>query len=170
MNKIILAGFVAFSLFSFTAHAEGKVAVVKLQAALNMVNEGKRAMASIKSEIDAKQKELDGLKTTIKTMRDALEKEQMVLSKDALESKTQEIQTKMMELQQKAMDYDTALKKKESDNVAAILGKLKLAVADLAKKGGYDMVYENSADVILYTTNAVDITQELVDAYNKSNK
>ncbi len=167
MKRFFVTLVVAFSFFGINlAHAEGKVATVSLQRALNEVEEGKKAKSSLEADFSAKQKEIESLKTELKTMRDNLEKQKMVLSEEALKTKTNEMQTKLMSLQQKASDYEQQLKQKEADSADKILGNLKLTLISLAKKSGYDMVYENSAGMILYAPNAPDITDDLIKTYN----
>ncbi len=153
-------------LISAHARAEDKIALVSLQRALNEVEEGKRAMAGIQADAAAKKRELDTLKETLKKMRDDVEKQKMVLTQDALQQKSNEIQGKFMELQQKAMQYDQDLKKKEGESVQKILQRLKDVVVGIAKQGGYDMVYENSAETVLYSSKGVDITPSVISAFN----
>lgn len=167
-NFRILLSVAAFFVLSFNivAHAEDKVALVSLQKALNGVEEGKKAMATIKADFDAKQKQLETMKAELKKTRDDLEKQKSVLSQEALKAKADEMQGKFMELQQKAMQYEKELKDKENASVSKILASLKSIVGTVAKSKGYTMVYENSADVVLYSANAVDITADVIAAYN----
>lgn len=149
------------------AEAQQKVAVVSLQQALNQTEEGKKSMAAIQADMQLKKKQLDDMKTELKSMRDEIEKQKMVLSKEALDAKAGAIQTKFLELQRKAVEYEQALRQKETDSVGKILKSLRTVVIELAKREKYDIVYENSADVILYSANAVDITAEVIKAYNR---
>lgn len=144
-----------------------KVAIVDLQKALNEVDEGKKAKAAIQADMDAKKKQLDVMKEEIKKMREDLEKQKAVLAKAALETKANAIQTKFLEFQQKAMQYDQELKQKEVASIQKILDALKLKVVALAKEKQYTIVYENSADIVLYSSTATDITGDLIQAYNK---
>lgn len=148
------------------AQAEEKIALVSLQRALNEVEEGKRAKTTLKADFDAKQKQLEALKADLKKMKDDVDKQKMVLSEEALKTKSNEIQTKFLELQQKAMEYEQELKKKEAESADKILTALKTLVLDLGKKNGYDIIYENSAEVVLYSSKGIDITPELIKVYN----
>lgn len=149
-----------------TAKAEGKIALVSLQSALNGVEEGKKAKAALQATFATKQKEIDTLKNDLQKMKDDLDKQKSVLSEDALRAKANEMQAKYADLQQKAMSYEQELKDKESESVQKILEALKTTVQDVAKKGGYDLVFENSAETVLYSTNATDITAEVIKSYN----
>ncbi|MDO8519103.1 MAG: OmpH family outer membrane protein [Deltaproteobacteria bacterium] len=169
MLKIILTLFVLIACSSSPvplAGAEEKIALVNLQQALNEVEEGKKAKAAIQADMDAKKKELEALKGALTKMKTDLEKQQSVLSKDAIASKSNEIQGKFMELQQKAMQYEQELKTKEEASVKSILNALKVKVGEMAKAKGYTLVFENSADVVLYSSG-VDITSDLISQYNK---
>lgn len=146
--------------------AQEKIAVVSLQRALNEVEEGKRAKASLKSDFDSKQKEIENMKNSLKKMKDDLDKQKMVLSEEALKTKSLEIQNKFMELQQKAATFEQDLKKREIQSTDKILTSLRTKVIALSKAKGYDLVFENSGDTVLYSTKAVDITADLISAYN----
>lgn len=162
---LVMGGFLGGS-FEAPAAAQEKIALVSLQRALNEVEEGKRAKTTLKADFDAKQGQLESLKTNLKKMKDDLDKQKMVLSEEALKTKSGEIQTKFMELQQKAMQYEQELKKKEAESADKILNSLRTLVVNLAKKGGYDLVFENSGEAVLYSAKGVDITAELIKSYN----
>ena len=147
--------------------AQEKIALVNLQRALNEVEEGKKAKATIQADMDVKKKQLESMKAELTKMRGALEKQQVILSKEALQAKANEVQAKFMELQQKALQYDQELKTKEEASVKAILDALKASVIALAKEKKYTLVFENSADVVLYSAGGLDITNELIQIYNK---
>jgi len=162
---LALLGFLGGSISQ--VKAEEKVAIVSLQRALNESEEGKRAKSSLQAERVSKQKELETMKQSLKTMRDNLEKQQAVLSQEAKQQKIAEIQNKFQDFQQKANEYGESLQKKELESTQKIILALRATVIDVAKKQGYDTLYENSSDVILYSKHAVDITSDLIKAYNQ---
>ncbi len=169
--KILISAFaLSLSLISIPSFAEDKIALVSLQRALNEVEEGKKAMATIQGEANAKKRELETLKTNLKKMRDDLEKQKMVLTQDAMQAKAGEIQSKFMELQQKAMQYDQELKKRENESVSRILQRLRDTVIVVAKEKSYDLVFENSAETVIYSTKGVDITPDVIRAFNSGKK
>ncbi|MBI2340094.1 MAG: OmpH family outer membrane protein [Deltaproteobacteria bacterium] len=150
------------------ATAQEKIALVSFQKALNDVNEGKQVKASLKADFDAKQKQLESMKTELKKMRDDLDKQKMVLSEDALKAKAGELQTKFMDLQNRAAQYENELKTKEAQNADRIISHLRTLAVALAKEKQYDLVVENSADIVVYSAKAEDITGELIRRYNSN--
>jgi outer membrane protein len=149
------------------AHAEEKIALVSLQRALNEVEEGKRAKAKLKKDFDLKKKEIDTMKVDLETNSKGLEKEKLVLSQDALKQKTQGLQSKYIELQTKAAAFERDLKTQEAESAQRILGELRQIVTTVSQSGGYTLVIENSAETVLFSRNAEDITDQVIAAYNK---
>lgn len=169
LKKFFVASVMIASVISIlpgTVHADGKIALVNLQKALNDVDEGKKIKATLKKDFETKNAEIQKMKSDIETTSKNLESQKMVLSQDALKTKTQEIQTKFMDLQNKAATYEQDLKKKEAESAKKILDKLQLIVGSLAQKNGYSLVLENSANIVLYSKDTVDITPDVISAYN----
>ena len=158
---------VIFILASQSAFAQEKIATVNLQKALNMVEEGKKTMEGIKNDAAAKQKQLESMKAELKTMRDDVEKQKMVLSKEVLQQKMNEIQAKFLELQQKASQFDQDLKKREGEGIQKIIVALKPVAIQVAQQEKCTMLYENSAETILFAANSIDITDKVIQAYNR---
>lgn len=152
------------------AQAEQRIAVVDLQRALNSVNEGKKAMSQIEAEANLKKKELEKMEKEMTDMLEKLKKDQMVLSKEAIQTQLQTLQTKQAEYQKKRGEVMQTLSEKEYASAKKIIENLKLVTAEIAKKKNYDIVFENSKDTVLYSANADDITDELIEAYNKGKK
>jgi len=65
------------------ARAETKIGFVDLQRALNEIEEGKSAKATLKSDFDAKQKQLDAKKTEFDKLRQDFEKQAVVMAEQA---------------------------------------------------------------------------------------
>src|SRR5688572_31564274 len=67
-----------------SAAAEGKMAFVDLQRALEETEDGKKAKAKLKSDFDRKQKELDEKQEELKKMKEALDKKASLMKPEAL--------------------------------------------------------------------------------------
>lgn len=153
--------------FSQVAGAQAlKIAVVNMQRALNEVEDGKRAKDALKREFEEKQKQLEILKSDLKKMREDLEKQKLVSSEEVMQTKAKEFQDKFLDLQNKAQQYEQDLKTRENESVQAILLDLRDLVQSKAAKDGYDLVFENSQEIILYSAKTADITSEVISAYN----
>lgn len=167
-RRIIVAILFLFVLFGFTSpvHANEKIALVSLQKALLSVNEGKKIKGDLQAEYETKKKQIDTMKSELEKMRDEIEKQQSVLSQEALKQKSQDLQAKFMDLQNKAATYERELTTKEAENAKRMLLKLRDVVLEISKKEGYTLVLENSTDTVLFSQSGVDITENVITAYN----
>lgn len=165
-----LVGFLSVSAVAVKAHAEDKIGLVSLQRALNEVEEGKRIKAKLKADYEGKKKQIDALKGDLDKLSQDLEKQKMVLSQEALKVKTQELQSKFIDLQNKAATYEKDLKTQEAENAKRMILSLRNIVNDIAKQGGYSLVIENSAETVLFSSNATDLTPNVIAAYNSGKK
>lgn len=156
------------STLSFEAQAaDQKIALVSLQKALNMVDDGKKAQDALHKDYEMKKKQLDALKVDLEKMNTDLEGQKAVLSQDAMNAKRKDLQTKFLDLQTKAADYERDLRTKASDTTQKILLALRDIVVEMSKQQNYSLVIENSAETVLYSQDAVDITDQVIAAYNK---
>lgn len=158
----------ALSFGAKAAQAEEKIALVSLQRALNEVNEGKSAKARLQKDYDAKKKQLDDIKNQLESMSADLEKQKMVLSQEALKSKQQELQTKYIDWQTKGAQYEKDLKTQESASMQKIIMALRQVVSKISNQEGYTLVIENSTETVLFSKNAVDITDKVIASFNKN--
>lgn len=167
VTTLVLMTVLCVTLVAKQAHAEEKIALVSLQKALNEVEEGKRAKAKLQKDIDVKKKQIDSLKAEFETMSKQLEKDKTLLSQDAYKTKTQELQTKYLEIQNKASTFERDIRTQELESSQKIILSLRQVVKDISAKDGYTLVIENSAETVLFSKNAEDITTKVIAAFNK---
>jgi outer membrane protein len=160
----------AASLYALPAHvrAEAKIAYVDLQRALNEIEEGKAAKASLKREFDQKQKLLDEKKSEFDKLRGEFEKQSMVMSEQARKEKQTELERKGAELQGFFVQLQKELSDREREATRGIFDKMHAVVREIADAEGVSMVVQ--AEALVYATPSLDITNELVRKYNARHK
>ncbi len=174
MSKKVIVLFVVCALIagfiSRVSFAEEKIALVSLQRALNDVNEGKKAKEMLKSDFDAKKKKIDVMKADLEKMYAELDKQKSVLSQEALGAKIKDFQAKRDDLQSQGIAFEKEFRAKEMESTNKIMTALRTLVTGLAKKEGYTLLIENSAETVLFSANGTDITDKLIAAYNSGAK
>lgn len=153
-------------LVSLPSFAEEKIALVSLQKALNEVNEGKQAKTTLKKDYDTKKKQIDSMKVDFDQQAGQLEKERLVLSQEAYKEKTQELQKKYLDYQNKTATFLNELRTAEADSAQKIIEALRVLSKKMAMEQGYTLLIENSADTVLFSKSAEEITDKLIAAYN----
>lgn len=156
-------------MFANSAMAEFKLAYVDVQKAIEKTSMGKKAKEEMKKEADKKNKELEKKKTDIDKIRVDLEKQRAILTEDAFAKRASELQEEMQKFNQAASKAQTELQKKEAELLEPIVKKMKSAIEKLANSKGISMVIQSNqnAQIVLYAASELDLTEELVKAFDK---
>lgn len=149
------------------ASAEGsKIAVVDVQKAIQSIPDGKRAKNKLESDAKKKQKDLDKQQNALKKMKDDLERQAQLLQESVRRQKARDYQNKLMALQEAYMQHQKELKEKEAKLLKPIFDKLTKTIGTIAKERKFDLVVEKNAGV-LYSSDALDITDDVIKRYGK---
>ncbi len=150
--------------------APTKIAVIQVQAALTATKEGQKAAAELEAKMGPRKKELDGKQAEIKEMQERLQRGGNTLSDSAKEDLTRNIDTKTKSFNRQIEDAQGELEQ-EQQKVIGGLGQKMMAVIDkYAQQNGYALVLDVSSQntPVLYASNSVDITKEVIDLYDKT--
>ncbi len=148
------------------ARAETKLGFVDLQRALNEIEEGKSAKATLKRDFDEKQKQLDAKKIEFDKLRQDFEKQAVVMAEQARRDKAAELDRKANELQQFWGQLQKDLSEREREVTRGIFEKMANIVRDIAEADGFTMVLERTDSGLVFAAPALDLTNELIRKYN----
>jgi len=164
--KYVLAAVLIFSMHSVAQAQALKIGLVDFQKALNEVEEGKRAKASLKAQFEQKQNALTAKQDSLKALKDQLETQRAALTPEAMKTKEAEYRDKFLDLQKTLTQFRSEISTKEAEMTQSIIVRLRNVVQSVGQKGGYNLIFETSQDAVLYAPSATDITTEVISAYN----
>jgi len=147
-----------------------KVAVIQIQAALAATKEGQKAAAALEVKLAPRKKDLDGKQAEIKDLQERLQRGGNTLSDTAKEDLTRNIDAKTKSYNRELEDAQAELEQ-EQQKVVGALGQKMMAVIDkYAQQNGFAIVLDVSSQntPVLYASNTVDITKEVIDLYDKT--
>jgi outer membrane protein len=172
MKKLLcLTGFLAAFLFSAHAAAEElKIVYADLQRALNESRAGISAKEKLKDEAKKREEELNLQQEELKELKDEIEKKSSVWNEETRTKKESEFQARSKEFQNQYMQYGEELNKKKLKSEGKIIQELSEVVAELAEKNGYTYVLELSIGGVIYGPTEADITELVIETYNKKFK
>jgi len=155
-----------FQSSSMAAEA-AKVAVVDIQRCMKESNEGKRVSDSLKKDIEAMQLRYNKAQKEVTDLNKEIEKQSLMLSLDAKESKQNELEKKNRELTYLAQDLEEEQTAAQQSATQKILKEITAVVDSIAKQQAFDLVLEKSNSGIIFTSSAIDITDQVLNEYNK---
>ena len=147
-----------------------KVGVIQIQAALAATKEGQKAAAELEVKMAPRKKELEGKQSEIKDLQDRLAKGGNTLSDSAKEDLTRNIDAKTKSYNRQLEDAQAELEQ-EQQKLVNVLGQKMMAVIDkYAQQNGFAIVLDvsNQNTPVLYASNTVDITKQVIDLYDNT--
>ena len=162
---VLLLTFVASNLF-----AAGGVAFIDLQKALSLSDAGVKAKADIGQQVKKYEAKISTEQEALKEMKKELDKQAVLLSDEARSKKEREFQQRAKEFQRFTKDVQDELRQKDSDMSKRIIEEILEVTRKLGKEKGYSIVFELSNSGLIYVDEKVDLTDEVIKAYNASKK
>lgn len=162
-----LAATVALTAVAAPAHAqaEQKICIVDLQRALNEVEEGQSARATLEAEFERRQTELDAQQTELEEWLAELEATLPMMTEQARAERMQEYQTRMISLQEAFASHQTELATAEAAATERIFLRMLEIVQTYARENSCTLVLEKSS--VLYAADTgMEFTDELISRYN----
>ena len=145
-----------------------KVGVVDLQKCIEQSNEGKRVYSSLKEKHDSMQERLNEKQKELAQMQKEIEKQSLMLSLDAKEDKQRDFERKRRDLGYLLQDMNEEMNKAEASARKKILQDVEEIVKTIAKKGDYDLILERRTAGVMFISDPLDITEKIIEAYNKA--
>lgn len=139
-----------------------KIAYVDLRKALNFCEAGQEAKKQMALEAEKMQKSFVAKQKEVEKLKEDLEKRGMVLSESVRTEKEREYQVKLRDLQRMQRDYEESLKQKDRELSDQILRDLEAIVKKMGEEGKYTLILERNQPPIIYISNAVDLTDEVI--------
>lgn len=147
-----------------------KIAYVDMQKALNYCEAGKEAKRQMTLEVEKMQKVFAGKQKELEKIKDDLEKRGSVLSENVRREKDRDYQTKLRDLQRLQKDYEDDLRRKDREFTERILKNMEVIIKQMGEEGKYTVILEKNQPTILFISNSLDLTEEVIKRINQKQK
>jgi outer membrane protein len=148
------------------ARAES-VALVDTQLVLSQSIIGKAARSNLEARVKKAQAKLAQGKADFDKQRGELEKQAAILSGSALEGKKEALGKKQLELQRLYQDTQEELAKANEQELVKVVKEIQAVVDQLAKERKFTFVFEKDRQTVLYSSDRIDISPEVVKILDK---
>jgi outer membrane protein len=171
MKKVI--GSLAFALMvavAAPAQAQtGKYAVINFQSAIVSTKDGQKAAADLDAKYGPRRKQVDSRQAELAQRREQLQKGQNTLSDAAKNDLYKTIDLKTKSLNRDMEDAQADLEQDQNRIVQELGTKLMVVIDKYARDNGFTLVIDVSSaqTPVLYASNTIDITKDIVDLYDK---
>ena len=150
------------------AEVPTKLGIINIELAIIGSNEGQREFSNLQKRFEPKQNELQALNKEVEDLKKQLSTQGDKLNEDARANLVKSIEQKQKNLQRSAEDAQNDFQSQQKDLANQIGRKLLQTLDKYAKSNGYAVILDvsNPQSPVLWAGNSVDLTKEIVDAYN----
>jgi outer membrane protein len=148
-----------------------KVGVIQIQSALVATKDGQKAAKELEDKMAPRKKELDGKQAEIRDLQEKLAKGGNTLSESAKEELTRNIDTKTKSFNRQVEDAQAELENQQRQVLNQLGQKMMQVIDKYAQANGFSIILDvsNQNTPVLYASNTVDVTKDIVDLYDKTN-
>lgn len=147
-----------------------KVGTLAVEQAIGACNEGQRDLEALSKKFEPKQNELKSLNDEIESLKKQLNAQQDKLTEDAHAKLVKQIETKQKNLDRAGEDAKEDFQNQAGEIENKILVKMVPVIQKYVADNGYGLLIDTSQTwprgPVIMSGPAIDITQQIVDAYN----
>lgn len=166
MKKLSLIIVLMLVVFSGSAFAQSKIAVIDLEVAMNQTKAGSKANVELQADFRKAQEKAQKLATEMEGIQKDVEAQRSVLSQDAVQKKLADIQKKKVELERLEKDTQDELQRKQMQFVGSIVQEMRTVITDYAKEKKIDLVIEAKESGTIYANPTLDITDDIIKRFD----
>jgi len=167
-NAVVVLGALALLVVGTAAQDEPiKIGVVDLDQAISSTEDGKAA----REEMARKQREAEAqvapLYERYQSLDADLKAKKFVLSDESLFQKQLDMAEVRNQIENKVKEIEGQLKVDKARIQEPLINKLRQIINDTGREQGFTMILQRGAAGLIYTREALDITDLIIAQYNK---
>lgn len=161
---LVLSSVVAFG------QAAQKIGVINVQSALVGTKDGQKAAADLEARRAPKTKDLERKQAEIKTLQDSLQRGGNAMADAAKADLVRNIDTKTKAFNRDLEDAQAEWNEEQNKVLGDLVGKLQAVIDKYGRDNGFSLIVDvsNPNSPIVFASNAIDITKEIIDLYDKN--
>jgi len=150
--------------------AQVKIAVINMQKVVRKSVAGQKAMEKLNNKFESLQKQLRAKQDELKAFKEDIEKKGPLMNEDAKAEKEREYKKALRDFKDQSDDAQFEMRQAESKSMEPVLKELEKVVTRIGEEGGYTLILEKNMPGIYFNASNVDITDEVIKAYDNEVK
>lgn len=147
-----------------------KIAIIDSDRVIAESTRGQAAIASLKKLEEQKRGELLGLQQEVNDLRKRIEDGAQALAADRLKEMQKQMEDKMIAARRKQDDAQREFEAAQAEAFRDIEAEIIRVIDQVGKEGGYTLIFNKFRSGLVYATDSVDITNDVLARFNQSAK
>jgi outer membrane protein len=158
---------------SFLAPGENlptKVGIIHIQNAIISTKDGQKAAADLQAKFEPTRKRLESKRSEIAALQAELSKGSNTMSEERRIQITRDIDEKTKSLNRDTEDAQADFEMEQNKILQSLGQKIMAVITKYSHDNGYSLILDVSSPQtpVLFAANGIDITQDIVDLYDKN--
>jgi outer membrane protein len=167
-NAIVILGALGLLVVGTAAQDEPiKIGVVDVDRALSSTEDGKAAREEMARKEREAQAQMEPLLEKYEAMKGDIEARRFVLSDEALRQKQYDLLELQNQLENKGKELENQFKIDSKRLHEPLVTKLRQIINDTGREQGFTLIFQRGAAGMIYTREALDITDLIIAQYNE---
>ncbi len=168
VNKaVLILGLASVLLWGTAAQDEPiKIGIVDIDQAISSTEEGKAAREEFARKQRDAEAQLQPMYERYKALEDEIKAKKFVLSDEALFQKQLDLAEMRNQIQNKMKELEGQLQVDQKRLEGPLTAKLVDIIEEIGKTRGFTMILRRGTPGVLYTREALDITDLVIEKYN----
>ena len=147
-----------------------KVALIAFEQSVFATNEGQRAVQDVQKKYEPRKSQIDTLASEVDSLKKQLQGAPATLSDEEKQTRLKNIDTKEKQLNRDAEDAQQAYNTDLQEAYGKVAQKVSVTAKSYCQQSGFTLLLDvsNQASNVMWANQSTDVTQAVVDAYNKS--
>jgi outer membrane protein len=151
-----------------SAQEKIKIGFIDIQRAITESSAGKKAKARFDAQVKKAESDLLKEKQELERLKADFDKKGPLLKEDERRNLEADLERRFRQYQRVGQDHQQELRQKEGELTQDILKELQQIVSEIGKAEKFTLIVERSQ--ILYSDQGIDITNKVIETFNKKTK
>ena len=147
-----------------------KVALIAFEQSVFATNEGQRAVQDVQKKYEPRKGQIDSLANEVDSLKKQLQSAPATASDEEKQTRLKNIDTKEKQLNRDAEDAQQAYNTDLQEAYGKVAQKVSVTAKNFCQQNGFTLLLDvsNQASNVMWANQSTDVTQAVVEAYNKS--
>jgi len=167
-KALVLFGLAAILVWGTAAQDEPvRIGIVDIDQVVSSTEEGKAARQELERKQREAQAQIEPMYARFQEQEEDLKQKRFVLSEEALFQKQLDLAEMRSQIQNKGKELEDQLKLDQARIEGPIKRKLLEIIQETGKSAGFSLILQRGGAGVLYSREALDITDLIVEKYNQ---
>lgn len=169
LKGVVVTGLLVFLTGTLSAQ-EAKIVYIDSQRILYESAPGKEAYKQLSTLKEQKEAEIQKRQNKLKSLSESIQAKSATMSAPAKDELEAQYERELKDYNRYVKDAQDELRQKESSLMRPWGKELDDIIKDYGEKHAIDLIFDKTNPVIIYSSKKIDITDQIMDLFNKRYK